>query len=43
MNAPWILLFAKAPILGTMKTRLAADLGSERALEIYCFLAASAP
>lgn len=40
MNTPWILLFAKAPIPGTVKTRLAASIGSEHALEIYGFLAA---
>lgn len=39
MNAPWILLFAKAPIHGTVKTRLAATIGPDRALEIYGFLA----
>lgn len=39
MDAPWILLFAKAPIPGAAKTRLAAKLGPERALEIHRFLA----
>ncbi|MBK9577627.1 MAG: TIGR04282 family arsenosugar biosynthesis glycosyltransferase [Fibrobacteres bacterium] len=40
MKAPWVLLFAKAPIRGTVKTRLAASCGSEQALEIYKSLAA---
>jgi uncharacterized protein len=39
MNAPWVLLFAKAPIPGTVKTRLAASTGSAKALEIYRLLA----
>lgn len=30
-----LLLFVKNPVLGKVKTRLAADLGDERALEIY--------
>lgn len=37
--APWILLFAKAPIPGTVKTRLAATVGALEALRIYRFLA----
>ena len=39
MNEPWILLFAKAPISGMVKTRLAAGVGPDRALEIYRALA----
>lgn len=39
MNAPWVLLFAKAPIWGTVKTRLAASVGRQDALRIYKFLA----
>lgn len=39
MKAPWILLFAKAPLLGTVKTRLAASVGPDLALEIYRSLA----
>lgn len=38
-NTPWILLFAKAPIPGTVKTRLAATVGAPVALRIYRFLA----
>lgn len=30
-----ILLFAKAPVLGNVKTRLATDIGDERALILY--------
>ncbi|GAB5562536.1 MAG: TIGR04282 family arsenosugar biosynthesis glycosyltransferase [Synoicihabitans sp.] len=32
---PTILIFLKAPLLGTVKTRLAKDVGDEAALEIY--------
>lgn len=39
MNTPWVLLFAKAPIWGTVKTRLAASIGRQDALRIYKFLA----
>lgn len=39
MNTPWVLLFAKAPIPGTVKTRLAATVGSQEALRIYKLLA----
>ena len=36
---PWVLLFAKAPIQGAVKTRLAASIGAGAALETYRFLA----
>lgn len=39
MSRPWVLLFAKAPVLGTVKTRLAATVGDRAALEAYRFLA----
>lgn len=39
MNQPWILLFAKAPLLGTVKTRLGAGVGALEALRIYRYLA----
>lgn len=39
MNTPWVLLFAKAPIWGTVKTRLANSIGRQDALRIYKFLA----
>lgn len=32
------MIFAKNPVLGTAKTRLAASVGNEKALEIYQFL-----
>lgn len=34
-NAPLILLFIKAPVKGQVKTRLAAALGEDAALELY--------
>ncbi|MGV9011146.1 MAG: TIGR04282 family arsenosugar biosynthesis glycosyltransferase [Flavobacteriales bacterium] len=34
-NKPLLLVFLRAPVLGKVKTRLAATLGKERALEIY--------
>ncbi len=34
-NAPLIAIFAKAPLRGRVKTRLAADLGPDAALDIY--------
>lgn len=33
-----LMVFAKNPVLGTAKTRLAASVGDEKALEIYQFL-----
>lgn len=39
MNTPWVLLFAKAPLWGTVKTRLAATVGRQDALRIYRLLA----
>lgn len=39
MSAPWVLLFARAPVWGTVKTRLAASVGRQDALRIYKFLA----
>lgn len=39
MSTPWVVLFAKAPLLGTVKTRLAATVGSAEALRIYRILA----
>lgn len=33
-----LMVFAKNPVLGTAKTRLAASVGNEKALEIYNFL-----
>ena len=33
-----LIIFVKNPQLGKVKTRLAADVGDERALEIYCRL-----
>ncbi|HKK17334.1 MAG TPA: TIGR04282 family arsenosugar biosynthesis glycosyltransferase [Opitutales bacterium] len=46
MNSPQdsstrILLFLKAPVEGTVKTRLAASIGEEKATEIYRTLGAS--
>ena len=36
MNSrPLLLVFLRAPVLGKVKTRLAATLGKERALVIY--------
>ncbi len=37
-NTEAILVFMKNPVLGKVKTRLAADLGEEKVLEIYKFL-----
>ncbi len=34
-SKPLLLVFLRAPVLGKVKTRLAATLGNERALEIY--------
>lgn len=34
-DKPLLLVFLRAPVLGKVKTRLAATLGKERALEIY--------
>ena len=34
-NAPLVAIFAKAPIRGRVKTRLAVDLGPDAALDIY--------
>jgi len=33
-----LMVFAKNPVLGTAKTRLAASVGDEKALEVYKFL-----
>jgi rSAM/selenodomain-associated transferase 1 len=33
-----LIIFAKEPILGKVKTRLAKDIGKEKALEIYAWL-----
>ena len=38
MNDSLLMTFVKNPILGTAKTRLAASVGDEKALEIYKFL-----
>lgn len=35
MDAPRLAIFAKAPRRGAVKTRLAADLGQDRALAVY--------
>jgi uncharacterized protein len=35
VNEPRLILFAKAPLLGTVKTRLAADIGAAEALACY--------
>lgn len=35
---PQLLIFARAPVLGRVKTRLAADIGAEAALAVYCEL-----
>lgn len=40
MSACEILIFARTPELGKVKTRLAADLGEERALRTYKYLLA---
>ena len=34
-NKSLLMVFAKNPVLGTAKTRLAASVGDEKALEIY--------
>ena len=38
MNTQLLIIFAKNPILGKVKTRLAKTIGEEKALEIYQFL-----
>lgn len=38
MSNPLLLVFLRAPVLGKVKTRLAATLGKKRALEIYSLL-----
>ncbi len=35
MSSRRLIIFAKAPILGTVKSRIASSAGSEKALEIY--------
>ena len=35
MNTPLVILFLKAPVPGTVKTRLAAEVGEEEAAEVY--------
>ncbi len=37
---PTVLVFLKAPRIGTVKTRLAASIGPERAKNVYCALVA---
>lgn len=39
--APAIVVFARAPIPGTVKTRLAQDVGAARATRVYCDLLAT--
>jgi len=38
MNTQLLIIFAKNPILGKVKTRLAKSIGDDKALEIYRFL-----
>lgn len=35
MNNPALLIFVKNPVLGEVKTRLAADIGEQKALDVY--------
>ncbi len=35
MNTEHLIIFVKNPVLGRVKTRLAADVGDEKALEVY--------
>ncbi|MBZ0206231.1 MAG: TIGR04282 family arsenosugar biosynthesis glycosyltransferase [Flavobacteriales bacterium] len=37
-DKPLLLVFLRAPVLGKVKTRLAATMGKERALEVYQYL-----
>jgi rSAM/selenodomain-associated transferase 1 len=39
MRPPELVVFARAPVLGSVKTRLARDVGPERALAVYLDLA----
>ncbi len=38
MNESILIIFAKNPVLGRVKTRLARTIGNEKALEVYCSL-----
>lgn len=38
MNKNLLIIFVKNPVLGKVKTRLAASLGNDKALEVYLYL-----